>query len=216
MKKYVILMIMLLVITGCNKKVENKEVDKSNITTTSEVTSIPEESTTTIPMTSVITTEPTTITTTTGTTNNNKTTKTTKKTTTTSKKTTTTTKKITTTNKKCIRDNLHPERIMYMEIPCGASNPKDYEKKLADILNKSMNATSGPLYEDMDLCMKTYRKGCGYQFSWGYIYSTDYEQIGLYVKYDMYASEGGGTLSVHAGEGYLNPDNTIVFSWKNY
>ena len=205
-----------MAITGCNKKDENKEVDNSNPTTTSEVSPMPEESMTTSTATTVVTVEQPT-TTTSMTTTNNKTTTTTKKMTITSKKTTTTTKKTTkTTNKKCIRDNVHPERIMYMEIPCGASNPQDYEKKLTDILNKSMNATSGPLYEDMDLCMKTYRKGCGYRFSWGYIYSTDYEQIGLYVKYDMYASEGGGTLSIHAGDGYLNPDNTIAFSWKKY
>lgn len=118
--------------------------------------------------------------------------------------------------KTCNKTNSRPERIIYKEIPCGETNTQKYLNEVGSKLNTILDLDS--TWNESYACFAHY----GDQYCFGtlsspsYVYNTDYEVIGIYIEFSMYHSEYNGGPKTLVGKGYIKPDNTIIYSWKNY
>lgn len=114
----------------------------------------------------------------------------------------------------CNRTSSRPDRIAYLEIPCG----EDASKYMAEAKSKMNSLLDGTWDEDYACYAHYGDEDChGSLSSPGYIYSTDNKKIGIYIEFTMYHDiDNDGVSDETVGKGYITPDGKIKYSWKNY
>lgn len=119
--------------------------------------------------------------------------------------------------KTCNKTQLRPEIVIYKEIPCGETNTQQYMNEVNSKLN-SINGSDNS-WNELYKCFDGY----GDQYCVGristpsFVYNTDYEIIGIAIEFSMYHyPDNISSNQTLVGKGYIAPNGTYNYSWKNY